>query len=109
MFTFTNEQLDLFVNRLNFCINASGLTGNGYAEACGIPNPTLYRYLNKKRCPTLEILIPIAVFSNVTIEWLLGLDDYPAGEIPDSMLTAAKFNHVNSHDKKTIQKIVGIE
>ncbi|WP_274675640.1 XRE family transcriptional regulator [Vibrio aestuarianus] len=48
------------------------LSGRQFATKCGIPSPSMMKYLRGEINPTLENLIKISHSNNVSIDWLAG-------------------------------------
>jgi len=61
--------------RIKFLRKNAGYTRVAFAEKIGIPHTTLRNYENDEREPGHKFLIIIAKEFNVTIDYLLGLDD----------------------------------
>lgn len=55
-------------NRLKRCV---------LAELCGLNSNAIKRYETRKAKPTMDALVAIADFFDVSIDYLLGRSDYP--------------------------------
>ena len=64
-----------FAENLNDLLIERGINSKNLADALGMGNATITRYLNKERTPSIECLIKIADFFNCSTDYLLGLED----------------------------------
>ncbi|MDE5654839.1 MAG: transcriptional regulator [Clostridia bacterium] len=69
------DLLSNFAGTLNDLIVEHNLNARTLALALGIDNSTVTRYLNGKRLPSLENLVKIANYFNISSDYLLGLED----------------------------------
>lgn len=71
----TSMNMDYFSSRLRECRKMKGLTQKQAAEHFNILERQWRRYENQDAFPTVEGLIQIADFFNVSIDYLLGRSD----------------------------------
>ena len=64
---------------------------------------TLSRYLNSNRDPELAYVVRVSKFFHVSIEYLLGLDEFSSQEISD-LVTC--YSAASDDDKKVIQAVL---
>ena len=67
----------LYLNRLAELRNSKGLTQKAVADAIGIDDASYQRYEYGMREPKLSLAKALAVFFNVSLDYLVGLDDVP--------------------------------
>ncbi|MCI8435651.1 MAG: helix-turn-helix transcriptional regulator [Clostridia bacterium] len=65
--------MKIFTERLQECV--AGKTQRVLAQATGIPQQTLSRYLSGKQTPDLERLVILCRYLGVTADYLLGLEN----------------------------------
>jgi len=74
-----NKYGEIF-NKDEFALLLRGLIENNniliFSEAIGIPQRTIYSWINKTRIPTIENLIILAKHFDCSIDYLIGLKDY---------------------------------
>ena len=66
---------DILAKRLKQCRTEKGLTQNQVAICCDITEKTYQNYELKRREPKLEILLKIACFYEVSLDYLIGRTD----------------------------------
>ena len=66
---------DVLAKRLKQCRIEKGLTQNEVAISCDITEKTYQNYELKRREPKLEILLRIADFYQVSLDYLVGRTD----------------------------------
>ena len=64
-----------FKERFNTLVNESGKTTRELAAEIGVSNPLISQWKNGKRTPTIASVIMIAKYFNVSVDWLLGLEE----------------------------------
>ncbi len=64
-----------FAENLNDMLIERGINSKNLADALGMGNATITRYLNKERMPSIEYLVKIANYFNCSTDYLLGLED----------------------------------
>ncbi len=69
------DNLTNFAENLNDMLIERGINSKNLADALGMGNATISRYLNKERSPSIECLVKIADFFNCSTDYLLGLED----------------------------------
>ena len=68
------EDLSKFVESLESLLFDNHLTGKQLADEIGIRKTTVYNFLNQKRQPSIDVLIRIADYFQVTTDFLLGIE-----------------------------------
>lgn len=68
-----HDTLSIFAERLNKLILERFGSVNKFSKQIGIPSPTIFRWLNKERCPNIKFLLQIAIFLHVSTDYLIGL------------------------------------
>lgn len=63
-----------FTNRLNIALAQRGLTQKQAAELCKVSTGSFWRYLHGN-IPSAQVLYSIAENLNISVDWLLGLQD----------------------------------
>ena len=66
--------LSNFSERLSELMFEDGLNGRTFAKKLGCGTATVYRYLNATKMPSVEMVVKIADYFNVTTDFLLGLE-----------------------------------
>jgi len=83
MFPFGNlkhflEVIMTFPERLMFLQQSRNLDKKDVFSSCGISRVSYYRYESGERLPTLDVLIALADYFGVSIDYLVGRTDNPA-------------------------------
>src|SRR6056297_3865255 len=83
------DRADVFRSRLTQQLEASGTTRSALARACGVDRSTIAQLLaeGEARMPNAHLAAECARVLAVSLDWLLGLSDFP--ERPGDMLAAA--------------------
>lgn len=66
----------MFGKRLRHMRMKRKYTQQNLADSLGIALVTYQKYEQSERCPSFDILVNIADTLDVSIDWLLGRDDY---------------------------------
>lgn len=74
-----------FTNNLKTLLENRGISSKEAARRLGISNSTLSRYLNGLRQPDVTYLVKIAIYFDVSTDWLLGLSDSRMTHYPDDL------------------------
>ena len=72
---FEAEWLDIFADNLRDIMNDWGDTQTSLAEAAGITQTSVSRYLNKKQMPDLRSIINLSYALDMTIDELIDFGD----------------------------------
>ena len=64
-----------FAENINDMLIERDINAKNLADALGMGNATITRYLNKERMPSIEYLVKIANYFNCSTDYLLGLED----------------------------------
>ncbi len=67
----TNIDINAFFSKIISLANDKGLTLNGLSERAGLSTGLIYRWVQKKRLPSLESVFKICNALDVPIEYLL--------------------------------------
>ena len=65
--------MNKFNSRLKALMKSHDMSENDLAKKIGVSNVTICRYLNKERIPHVDIVVKIANYFHVSIEYLFGL------------------------------------
>ena len=65
-----------FLERIRMLVYANKMNYNQLAKALNTPLNLFYRYENGTRTPDLKILIAVANYFHVSVDWLLGIEQY---------------------------------
>lgn len=76
-----------------------GLTQKALADLCGISEQQIFRYENAKSDPTTKFLAVIAQQLGVSMDYLVGLSDYPNGSFGE-MLRAEQHRWLDMYDSE---------
>lgn len=77
------------------------------SDELGIDASSLTRYLNGKRTPDLAYIVRIAEYFDVSIDWLLGLDQNISKSFPEEVAKfATLYSTASEADRKIIQTIL---
>ena len=101
----TEKQLSFekFRYNLRSLMEYKGMLGKELAEEIGTTQPTISRYLTGVREPDLEYVYRIANYFNVTIDYLLGVnDDSNTGYRSDARLIAKLFSRASKSDQDVV-------
>ena len=64
-----------FADNFAQIIEARGMNPKQFAIESHTPDSTLYRYLSNSRVPKMDNLIQLALYFDVSVDWLIGLSD----------------------------------
>lgn len=67
--------MDTFRERLKELIQERNLTIKKLSEETKIPRTTLNNYTLNLRTPKIDVLVTLAVYFKVSVDYLLGLED----------------------------------
>lgn len=67
--------MEIFAERLKELREEKGLTLSQLAREIGVSHVAILRWENKTRIPTIESLKALAIFFNVSADYLIGLQD----------------------------------
>lgn len=77
----SDENLEVFSQRVKELRLKLGLTQKAFASNIGITSSALSSYEKKGAIPSLEVAKKIAIEYHVSTDWLCGLTDNPAGGV----------------------------
>lgn len=73
--------LDIFIERLKMLRNSRGLTQEAFANALNCTREAIASYETGKSTPPVEVLIQIADYLQVSLDFLVGRSQHPKMEI----------------------------
>lgn len=91
----------IFRDRLQYLVSEKGLPNRVLSTQLGISAPTLSRYLSGDRKPELPYLLAISDYFNVSIDWLLGIED-GRERIKDEMHEIAHLFSISTPEDRTV-------
>lgn len=91
-----------FSDRLRLLVDSRGITAKDLSRDANIPDATIYRYLHGDRVPKIDNIIAIAKFFEVSVDWLLGLNDDKRETWPPATLEVARRYSVASPDDRRV-------
>lgn len=65
----------VFSSNFKTLLNSSGLSLKDFSLKTGITTATISRYLSGARTPEVSILVRIASYFNVSVDWILGIEN----------------------------------
>lgn len=68
---------DRFVQRLNLLLTQRNTTKQALGDAIGISRPAISQFANGANLPSIDKLVAIAEYFNVSLDYLVGLSDKP--------------------------------
>ena len=68
--------MKIFGERIKLILKESGKTQKGLANALNVQTTTLCEWLNGHNEPPMQAIVDIAVYLDVSTDYLLGLKDY---------------------------------
>ncbi|ACV57529.1 MULTISPECIES: helix-turn-helix domain-containing protein [Alicyclobacillus] len=69
--------MTLFSQRLTELLDRTGTTRRSFAQALGVSERMVQYYITGKKDPTVETLIAIADFFDVSLDYLVGRSENP--------------------------------
>ena len=101
--------LDFTTFRVRFqsLVDSRGFNLHRLSDELGIDASSLARYLNGKRTPDLAYIVRISDYFDVSIDWLLGLDQNIRKSFPEEVAEfATLYSTASEADRKIIQTIL---
>lgn len=89
----------IFGQRLRLLMHRNGLTTYTLAHLFGIQENTFIRYISGVRNPSTPILMRLSAFFKVSINWMLGMEEY-GSELEK------KYNNATKEDRAVIDFIL---
>ena len=96
----------IFKDRLNYLFRRRGLSINSLAPELGMSAPTLSRYLSGKRAPDTPYLLAISDYFQISIDWLLGLEDGREAIKNDVNEIANLYSIASLDDRKIVHAVL---
>jgi transcriptional regulator with XRE-family HTH domain len=105
-FDFKNYQ-DIFASRLSSLISSAGMSPKDFIVDSGIPDATIYRYLESDRVPKIDDIIRIAVYFDVSVDWLLGLTgDMHERWAQSTIDVAQRYTLASPDDRRVVETVL---
>lgn len=96
----------IFRDRFNYLFRSRGLSINSLAVELGMSAPTLSRYLSGKRAPETPYLLKISDYFQVSIDWLLGIDEGVKAFKDDIHEVAHLYSIASPEDRKVVHAVL---
>lgn len=98
---------EVFRNNLNQLANLRNLKFREIAEEIGVTRTSMSRYMSGERTPDLAYVVKMADYFNVSIEWLLGLNETQLVVVTDEeKLLLHKYSLATQSDKTVVQTLL---
>ena len=72
---FADDKRSLFAKRLEFALEADGITQSEFAERIGVSRSMINKYICGLATPSFAVLMKIQKALDISLDWLLGLVD----------------------------------
>lgn len=96
-----------FGERLSMLIESHGYTVKTLSEEIGMTQATLSRYTTGGRNPDISYILKIAEFFQVSVDWLLGLNDDRYESLPQDVAELVDlYTLASAADRKVIQVVL---
>ena len=98
----------LFSKNLKALLDSRGMTLSSLSDNVNITNATLSRYLLGLRRPSVEYVVALAKYFNVSVDWILGIQDDRYADVIDKS-TAKMINlytKSSPEDKRIVDMIL---
>ena len=103
---FELDNYHTFRYHLSQLVESRGLEYKQVAEAVGLTNVSLSRYMSGVRKPELYYIIRIAQYFNVSLEWLIGYNVKNSATATTDKELLDKYSFATDDDKKLINEIL---
>lgn len=103
---FDLDNYNTFRYHLTKLVELRGLDYKDLAEAVGLTNVSLSRYMSGVRKPELYYIIRIAQYFNVSLEWLVGYNVKNSATATTDKELLDKYSFATDDDKKLINEIL---
>ncbi len=70
------QVLKIFAKKLKELLKENNLNNSTFAAKCGIPRTTINSWTECKKIPKADALLVVAEFFNVSVDFLLGREDF---------------------------------
>jgi len=77
--------VDKFSERLKTLRENHNMSQRKLSEVLGMGSTVVYFYESGKKIPSIEVLLKLSQYFNVSADYLLGLTDDPLGGAPESL------------------------
>jgi transcriptional regulator with XRE-family HTH domain len=102
--------VDKFSERLKTLRENHNMSQRKLSEVLGMGSTVVYFYESGKKLPSIEVLLKLSQYFNVSADYLLGLTDDPFGGIPESFKEKIKkcdfLENENKELKRKIKTVV---
>lgn len=95
----------IYIDRILTLINQHGLSARAFAIKLGLSPNCVSEWKNGRIKPSLEHIIKIASFFDVTTDYLLGVSDNPKYIENDNSINAS-YNSLNDIDKEKVKAYI---
>lgn len=103
----TTMVIPAFGERLAQLMESYGYTIKTLSEEIGMTPATLSRYTKGGRNPEISYILTLAEFFQVSVDWLLGLNDDRYDSLPADMRELVKlYTLASADDRKVIQVVL---
>lgn len=93
-----------FSERLSLLVEGRGMTAKDLSREAQIPDATVYRYLHGDRVPKIDNIIALAKFFDVSVDWMLGLnDDKRETWAPATLEVARRYSVASPDDRRVVE------
>ena len=96
------EYLQKVRSNLKSIMYTRGLTGKDVAAEIGVTPSSMSRYLQDKRDPELLVVINMAKYFGVSMDWMVGLSEERNTDIPEESRKAASLYSILTEDDRLI-------
>lgn len=96
----------IFRENLQSLIDTRSSSLKSLSEEIKVTPATLSRYLSGQRTPDLPYVVKIAIFFNVSIDWLLGLNGDKFDVLPKEVQQIANLYQLASPDDRRVVQAV---
>ena len=90
-----------FIDRIETLLEERNEKGTHLADSIGIKNQSFSDWKKRGTIPAADIVLKIADYFNVSIDWLLTGKD-KAGITPDESELLCKYNSLQPHNKNAV-------
>ena len=101
-----------FPKNLEKLTTRAGKVPQQVAEETGIPQPTISRYFNGLRSPSIDYVVKLAEYFNVSVDSLLGIDDGEKDSclldnlVSESIEVARLYQDASPDDRAVVQAVL---
>lgn len=97
----------VFRDNLKNLISNRGLSNKEFADEIQTTPATISRYLNGNRTPDIELIVRIAVYFDISIDWLLGVKECDNRNITkDIKQIIDKYSMASVDDRRVVHAVL---